>query len=77
MGAGRTGQNENIDHGIGIELIARVGDYVKEGDVWAILNCNAHCEAEMYLDEAITISDKPNKNPPSRLIKTITKDNLE
>ena len=77
MGAGRTGQNENIDHGIGIELIARVGDYVKEGDVWAILNCKAHCEAEMYLDEAITISDEQNAKSPSRLIKTITKDNLE
>ena len=76
MGAGRTGHSDKIDHGIGMELIVCVGDYVKEGDVWAILNCKAHCEAEMYLYEAITISDKLDKNSPSRLIKTITKDNL-
>ncbi|MDP6870298.1 MAG: thymidine phosphorylase [Candidatus Poseidoniaceae archaeon] len=74
MGAGRTGVSNDVDHGIGIELIARVGDFVKEGDVWAILNYNSGRGNHLYLYDAITISENKPKDRLPILIKTISID---
>lgn len=37
LGAGRTRKEDDIDHGVGIELVAKLGEEVVEGDVLAIL----------------------------------------
>lgn len=33
LGAGRKNKEENIDHGVGIELLKNIGDYVNQGDI--------------------------------------------
>jgi pyrimidine-nucleoside phosphorylase len=37
LGAGRTRKEDDVDHGVGIELVAKLGEEVHEGDVLAIL----------------------------------------
>ena len=76
MGVGRTGENSEVEHGVGIELIARVGDYVKQGDIWAIIHHNRDIGDPYYIHDSVTISDVADKNPLPRLIKTIRYENL-
>jgi pyrimidine-nucleoside phosphorylase len=37
LGAGRTRKEDDVDHGVGIELVAKLGEEVVEGDILAIL----------------------------------------
>ena len=37
LGAGRTRKEDDIDHGVGIEVVAKVGDEVRAGDPLAVL----------------------------------------
>ncbi|HEU5163427.1 MAG TPA: thymidine phosphorylase [Thermoanaerobaculia bacterium] len=67
LGAGRRRQEDEVDPSAGIELIASVGDRVREGDVLAILSwsrdtVSAENEARRFL-HSIAIADDP---PPSR-----------
>ncbi|MBU3137011.1 pyrimidine-nucleoside phosphorylase [Clostridium gasigenes] len=60
-GAGRETKADNIDHGAGILLKIKMGDYVKKGDVLAILYSsheNLFVKAEEVLLEAYDIQDK-------------------
>ena len=79
MGAGRNGDYDDLVSGVGLELIAKVGDFVKQGDIWAILDWDRlrGQGCEFYLDEAISISDKPPMKQPERLIQTITIDDCK
>ncbi|MBU3104352.1 pyrimidine-nucleoside phosphorylase [Clostridium gasigenes] len=60
-GAGRETKADNIDHGAGILLKIKMGDYVKKGDVLATLYSsheNLFAKAEEVLLEAYDIQDK-------------------
>lgn len=60
-GAGRETKADNIDHGAGILLKIKMGDYVKKGDVLATLYSsdeNLFVKAEEVLLEAYNIQDK-------------------
>ena len=60
-GAGRETKADNIDHGAGIILKIKMGDYVKKGDVLATLYSsheNLFAKAEEVLLEAYDIQDK-------------------
>ncbi|MBU3108015.1 pyrimidine-nucleoside phosphorylase [Clostridium gasigenes] len=60
-GAGRETKADNIDHGAGILLKIKMGDYVKKGDVLATLYSsheNLFVKAEEVLLEAYDIQDK-------------------
>lgn len=60
-GAGRETKADNIDHGAGIVLKIKMGDYVKKGDVIATLyssKAELFAKAEEILLEAYDIQDK-------------------
>jgi len=40
LGAGREKIGDKIDHSVGIQVLKKKGDYVKEGDVLAIIHAN-------------------------------------
>ncbi|MGY4690190.1 pyrimidine-nucleoside phosphorylase [Salibacterium sp. K-3] len=40
LGAGRAAKDDVIDHAAGIELKAKIGDYVREGDTLAVMHVN-------------------------------------
>ena len=55
-----------IDHSAGVTLKKKMGDYVKENEVLAILHCNFEINEDIKneLLSAYLFADKPvNKNP--------------
>lgn len=66
LGAGRLTKEEPIDHGVGIVLRKKVGDYVRQGDVMAILYSNEKDpqDALTLLEESISISEQRVEPPP-------------
>lgn len=48
LGAGRENKNDDIDLSVGIELVKKVSDEVKEGDVLAYLYSNGKNEKQAY-----------------------------
>ena len=66
LGAGRKKKEDNIDHSAGVTLKKKMGDYVKENEVLAILHCNfeIHEDIKDELLNAYSFTDKPvSKNP--------------
>ena len=66
LGAGRKKKEDNIDHSAGVTLKKKMGDYVKENEVLAILHCNfeIHEDINDELLSAYSFTDKPvSKNP--------------
>ena len=68
LGAGRRRQDDEVDPSAGIELVASVGDQVREGDVLAILSwsretVSADDQARRFL-HAIAIADDPQPQRP-------------
>ena len=74
LGAGRITKDSLIDKGAGILLKKKCGDYVKKGEVLAILYSADKAnfsEAEPLINEAYSIStEAPVKNP--LILKTIS-----
>ena len=73
LGAGRTGKSNDIDHGVGLCLLKKVGDYVKMDEVWAKLDCNSNLSKASIeiLQNSISVSEiQPEKS--SRIIEIIT-----
>lgn len=66
-GAGRETKSDDIDHGAGIILKAKVGDFVKEGDVLATLYASDESKFEKAKETLLSAYDikdvKPTKNP--------------
>ncbi|MCL4148210.1 UNVERIFIED_CONTAM: hypothetical protein GTU68_055873 [Idotea baltica] len=73
LGAGRETKSSVIDYGAGIVLNKKIGDYVKKGEVLAMLYSNKEThfsKAIELMDLAYNISDeKPDENP--LILKTI------
>ncbi|RSL34612.1 pyrimidine-nucleoside phosphorylase [Salibacterium salarium] len=42
LGAGRATKDDDIDHAVGLELVKKIGDYVKKGEPIAVLHANQH-----------------------------------
>ena len=72
LGAGRTGQEEKLDHGIGLEIRSPVGSYVKEGECIAVLNIPSGADTSQLsmMHEAFKFGSIQPKYEP-RLIDTV------
>lgn len=67
LGAGRAKKEDSIDYSAGITLEKKTGDFVKEGDVIAILHTNkpeSVKEAEQRILAATEISSEPVEKKP-------------
>ena len=47
LGAGRTGENPDIDHGVGAELLVERGEYIQSGKPWIRFDTNEELVSEM------------------------------
>ncbi len=67
LGGGRETKESEIDLSVGLVLQKKVGDYVKAGEILAVIHANDEDkakEAERRLLAAYTIGDeKPEKQP--------------
>lgn len=65
LGAGRTRQEDDIDPGVGIEVVAKVGDTVQEGDMLAVLHHRPGdiSDALAHAEQAWTVSDTAMEAP--------------
>ncbi|XP_074640418.1 thymidine phosphorylase-like isoform X2 [Tubulanus polymorphus] len=76
LGAGRKRVNEPLNHAVGLELKIRVGDYIKQDDVWI----KVHHDLEEFndqfiglLNQAIRLGEGPCERP-SRVEQIILPD---
>ncbi len=59
LGAGRTGENPEIDHGVGAELLVQRGSFIEEGNAWIRFDTESDMSSEMIdqVQDALTVSD--------------------
>jgi thymidine phosphorylase len=65
LGAGRGKKGDEVDPGVGVEVLARVGERVGQGEPIARLYGGRNAErAEALVREALELSDEPVEAPP-------------
>jgi thymidine phosphorylase len=65
LGAGREKKGDEVDPGVGVEVLARVGERVEQGVPVARLYGGRNAErAEALVREALELSDEPVEAPP-------------
>jgi len=67
LGAGRTKKGEPVDHGVGIVLRHKIGDYVEQGEPLLVIHANSEADyqaAAQRLLAACAWSDTPVEPPP-------------
>jgi thymidine phosphorylase len=72
LGAGRTGENPDIDHGVGAELLVDIGDEIIAGEAWIRFDTREEMSVEMIetIQNSLSLSEtKPSK--PNRIIEII------
>ena len=72
LGAGRTGENPDIDHGVGAELLVDIGDEITAGEAWIRFDIREEMSAEMVvtIQNSLSLSEtKPSKS--TRIIEII------
>ena len=59
LGAGRTGENPAIDHGVGAELLVQRGSFIEAGNAWIRFDTESDMSSEMIgqVQDALTVSD--------------------
>ena len=59
LGAGRTGENPEINHGVGAELLVQRGSFIEEGNAWIRFDTESEMSGEMIVQvqDALTVSD--------------------
>ena len=68
LGAGREKKGDDIDPGAGVEVLAKVGDRVEQGEPVARLYGGRNVDrAEALVREALEISEEPVEPPPAIL----------
>jgi pyrimidine-nucleoside phosphorylase len=75
LGAGRAKKEDKIDHGVGIVIHKKVGDFVKEGETILEIHANRQVDCELArnaLEQAIQITPDPVK--PLRLFDGVLRD---
>ncbi|WP_085523481.1 pyrimidine-nucleoside phosphorylase [Tuberibacillus sp. Marseille-P3662] len=65
LGAGRATKDDVIDHAVGITLKHKIGDYINNGDVIAVLHSNSNNPTSVIeqLKHAIAISKEEQQKP--------------
>ena len=74
LGAGRTGENPDIDHGVGAELLVEIGDEIIAGEAWIRFDTREEMSAEMVetIQNSLSLSEtKPIES--SRILEIIEK----
>lgn len=73
LGAGRQRTDDQIDHAVGVDMVARVGDAVSPGQVLARMPHRHRGleRAAALMRTAFTIDDKPVRAPSSRIIEVL------
>ena len=73
LGAGRQRTDDRVDHAVGVELVARVGDAVAPGQVLARLAHRGRGleRAAALAGPAFTIDETPVRAPRSRIIEVL------
>tara|TARA_B100000282_G_C31722281_1_gene486642 strand:- start:51 stop:1298 length:1248 start_codon:yes stop_codon:yes gene_type:complete len=74
LGAGRTGENPDIDHGVGAELLVEIGDEIIAGEAWIRFDTRKEMSAEMVetIQNSLSLSEtKPIES--SRILEIIEK----
>ncbi len=73
LGAGRQRTDDQIDHAVGVDMVARVGDAVSPGQVLARMphRHRGIDRAVALMRTAFTIDDKPVRAPSSRIIEVL------
>lgn len=72
LGAGRTGENPDIDHGVGAELLVDIGDEITAGEAWIRFDTREKMSDEMIetIHNSLSLSEtKPTES--SRIIEII------
>jgi thymidine phosphorylase len=72
LGAGRTGENPDIDHGVGAELLVDIGDEIIAGEAWIRFDTREEMSVEMIetIQNSLSLSEtKPSKS--NRIIEII------
>lgn len=64
LGAGRMTKEDNIDYGVGVELVKNIGDYVNTGDVIANLYVGSKSIEINEIISAFNIEDKKKEKEP-------------
>ena len=59
LGAGRTGENPEINHGVGAELLVQRGSFIEEGNAWIRFDTESGMSREMIdqVQDSLTVSD--------------------
>jgi len=76
LGAGRTGENPDIDHGVGAELLFDIGDKITAGEPWIRFDTREEMSVAMNesIQRSLSISEtKPTES--SRIIEIIESQN--
>ena len=73
LGAGRTGDNSNIDHGVGAELLISPGQKVEQGMPWIRLDTNGNLTKKQIqsIEDSVEITDIASEKE-SRILQVIT-----
>ncbi len=73
LGAGRTGDNSNIDHGVGAELLISPGQKVEQGMPWIRLDTNGNLTKKQIqsIEDSVEITDSASEKE-SRILQVIT-----
>ena len=72
LGAGRTGENPDIDHGVGAEPLVDIGDEITAGETWIRFDTREKMSDEMIetIQNSLSLSEtKPSKS--NRIIEII------
>ena len=59
LGAGRTGENPEINHGVGAELLVQRGSFIEEGNAWIRFDTESGMSREMIdqVQDSLSVSD--------------------
>ena len=72
LGAGRTGENPDIDHGVGAELLVDIGDELTAGEAWIRFDTREEMSADFIetIQNSLSLS-KTKSSKSTRIIEII------
>ena len=72
LGAGRTGENPDIDHGVGAELLVDIGDEITAGEAWIRFDTREEMSADIIetIQNSLSLSETKSSKS-TRIIEII------